>query len=61
MVTAEHPISLTPSTANVHDVYDRLSKEAFGGASVCLLHSKNLSIQDMDGTKGKHYHSVQGC
>ena len=57
VVTAEHPVSLTASTANVRDVCKRISQEAFGGASVCLLNAKNLPI--FDGTKGNLlYHSV---
>ena len=44
IATAEHPVSLTSSTANVSQ---KLSNEA---APVCLLNSKNLLIQDVDGT-----------
>ena len=50
IATAEHPVSLTSSTANVMDVSQKLSNEAFSGAPVCLL---NSLIQDVDGTKGK--------
>ena len=52
VATAEHPVTLTAATANVRDVCEKVGQQAFNGAPVCLLNSKNLPIQDVDGTKG---------
>ena len=52
MANAEHPLTLTEATATLQVVSDRISREAFDGANVRLLNSKNLPIPDVDGTRG---------
>lgn len=49
---SEHPITLDESSANVVCVQDKLSREAFGGAKVRLLNSKNILVADTEGTRG---------
>ena len=36
-------------------IQEKLSQEAFGGAKVRLLNSKNILIADADGTRGMLY------
>lgn len=50
---SEHPITIDESTANVTYVMDKLSREAFNGSKVKLLNAKNISIADVEGTRGK--------
>ena len=38
--------------ANVPCIQEKLSQEAFGGAKIRLLNSKNILIADADGTRG---------
>jgi hypothetical protein len=40
------------ASANVTSIQDKLSREAFSGAKVCLLNSKDILLADMDGTRG---------
>lgn len=60
VATAEHPVTLTAATANVRDVCEKVAQEAFSGTPVCLLNSKNLLIQDVDGTKGLSLYGTSG-
>lgn len=53
----EHPITLVEDTAAVKKVAARISSEAFEGAPVVLLNSKNLPIPDVEGTQGGSNHS----
>ena len=55
---SEHPITLEDSSANVTCIQEKLSREAFGGAKVQLLNSKNILLADVDGTRGNSYSMV---
>ena len=48
---SEHPVT-DDTTANVTYVVDKLSREAFNGSRVRLLNAKNISIADVEGTRG---------
>lgn len=52
MQRQEHPITLVEDTAAVKKVAACISSEAFEGAPVVLLNSKNLPIPDVEGTQG---------
>ena len=58
VAVAEHPVTLTPATANVSAICDRVSQEAFEGSTVYLLNAKNLPIHDVDGTRGNQKATV---
>ena len=51
---SEHPITLDENLANVPCIQEKLSQEAFGGAKIRLLNSKNILIADADGTRYAH-------
>ena len=50
---SEHPITMTNSNASIQSVSNKISQEAFGGATVRLLNSKFFHIPDVEGTTGK--------
>ena len=49
----EHPLSLSDESANIAEVAERISTEAFGSDPVLLLNAKNVPLADVEGTKGK--------
>ena len=50
---SEHPLNLDESKANVSYIQEKLSQEAFDGARVKLLNTKNILLADAEGTRGK--------
>ncbi len=51
---SEHPVTLDEANSSVTAIQDKLSQEAFDGARVRLLNSKNIPLADVEGTRGRY-------
>ena len=57
---SEDPLNLNESKANVSYIQQKLSQEAFDGARVKHLNTKNILLADAEGTRGLSLLSESG-